>query len=97
MDSSVVHMDLDTFFVAAERLRDDRLKGKPVIIGGTSGRAVVASCSYEARLFGVRSAMPVREALRLCPEVIVRRGDMEYYSGLSRTVTEIIADRAPLF
>lgn len=97
MDCSIVHMDLDTFYVEAERLRDSRLKGKPVIVGGTSSRAVVASCSKEARQFGVRSAMPVREALRLCPEVIIRKGDMDYYSGLSRTVTDIVAESAPVF
>lgn len=94
---TVVHMDLDTFYVEAERLRDSQLKGKPVLVGGLSARSVVASCSREARRFGVHSGMPTREALRLCPEAIVRRGDMDYYSGLSRTVTEIIAESAPLF
>jgi len=97
MQTSIVHMDLDTFFVSAEVLRDRSLKGKPVLIGGNSGRAVVASCSYEARAFGVHSAMPMKEALRLCPDAIVRRGDMDYYSKLSKHVTAIIADAAPLF
>ncbi|MFX1705083.1 DNA polymerase IV [Chitinophaga sp. CC14] len=97
MDTAIVHMDLDTFFVSAEILRDSSLKGKPVIIGGGSSRAVVASCSYEARKFGVRSAMPVREALRLCPMAVVRKGDIDYYSKLSRDVTDVISESAPLF
>jgi len=62
-DRHIVHMDLDTFFVSCERLLDSRLEEKPVLIGGTSDRGVVASCSYEARKFGVHSAMPMRLAL----------------------------------
>lgn len=88
-------MDLDTFFVSCERLKSDKLKGIPIIIGG-GDRGVVASCSYEARFYGVRSAMPVKMALRLCPEAKVIKGDMELYSNLSRTVTEIIEDKAPV-
>ncbi|GAL60771.1 DNA polymerase IV [Algibacter lectus] len=72
---SIVHMDLDTFFVSCERLLDSRLIGKPVLIGGTSDRGVVASCSYEARKFGVHSAMPMRLAKSLCPEAVVLRGN----------------------
>lgn len=93
----IAHYDLDTFFVSAERRRDSGLEGKPVLIGGQSGRAVVASCSREARLFGIHAAMPMREALRLCPQAIVRRGDLEYYSTLSRIVTEIIEQLAPSY
>lgn len=93
----IVHFDLDTFFVSVERLLNSGLKGKPVIIGGTSGRGVVASCSYETRLFGVRSAMPMKMALQLCPNAIVIRGDMEAYSRYSNLVTEVIADKAPLY
>ncbi|HNA58111.1 MAG TPA: DNA polymerase IV, partial [Chitinophagales bacterium] len=66
----IVHIDLDTFFVSVERLKDDRLKGKPVAVGGTGDRGVVASCSYEARAFGVHSAMPMRQARILCPELV---------------------------
>ncbi len=95
MERAIVHMDLDTFFVSCERLNNDKLKGIPVIIGGGE-RGVVASCSYEARFFGVRSAMPVKMALRLCPEAKVVKGDMELYSNLSRTVTEIIEEKAPV-
>ena len=67
-NKTVVHYDLDTFFVSVERLQNSKLIGKPVIIGGTSDRGVVASCSYETRLFGVRSGMPMKLARRLCPE-----------------------------
>ena len=70
-------MDLDTFFVSCERLIDSRLNGKPVLIGGTSDRGVVAACSYEARRFGVHSAMPMKMARQLCPEAIILRGNSE--------------------
>jgi len=88
-------MDLDTFFVSCERLKNSALIGIPVIIGG-GDRGVVASCSYEARFYGVRSAMPVKMALRLCPEAKVIKGDMDMYSKLSHTVTEIIEEKAPV-
>ena len=94
---SIIHMDLDTFFVSVECLRDGRLKRKPLIIGGTGDRGVVASCSYEARHFGVHSAMPMRLARQLCPDAIVISGDMDAYSKYSRLITEIIADTSPLF
>ena len=90
-------MDLDTFFVSVERLLNSRLNGKPVIIGGMSDRGVVSSCSYEARRFGVHSAMPMKMARALCSEAIVIRGDMDAYTRFSRMVTEIIAERAPVY
>lgn len=93
----IVHMDLDTFFVSVERLMNSKLNEKPVIIGGMSDRGVVSSCSYEARRFGVHSAMPMKMARSLCSEAIVIRGDMEAYSRFSRMVTGIIAERAPLY
>jgi DNA polymerase-4 len=96
-ERSILHLDMDTFFVSVERLRNSALQGKPIIIGGHSDRAVVASCSYEARTFGVRSAMPVKMALRLCPEALVIRGDMDAYTQHSKAVTEIIKEEAPLF
>lgn len=96
-DRAIVHMDLDSFFVSVERLRDSSLHGKPLLIGGMSSRGVVASCSYEARRFGVHSAMPMKTALRLCPQAIVMRGDMDEYSKYSRLVTDVIRDEAPLF
>lgn len=95
MERTVVHMDLDTFFVSCERLHNSKLYGMPVIIGG-GDRGVVASCSYEARYFGVRSAMPIKMALRLCPEAKVIKGDMEMYSKLSHQVTQIIEEKAPI-
>jgi DNA polymerase-4 len=97
IDRSVLHLDLDTFFVSVERLRNSRLNGKPVIIGGMSDRGVVASCSYEARKYGVSSAMPMKLARNLCSDAIVIRGDMELYSNYSNMVTSIIAERAPLY
>ena len=93
----IVHLDLDTFFVSVERLQNSSLIGKPVIIGGTSDRGVVASCSYEARRFGVHSAMPMKFARILCDHAVVIRGDMDRYSKYSKMVTEIIAERAPVY
>jgi len=95
MERAIVHMDLDTFFVSCERLQESKLNGIPVIIGG-GDRGVVASCSYEARYFGVRSAMPIKMALRLCPEAKVIRGDYERYSKFSKEVTEIIQEKVPV-
>ena len=94
---TIVHLDLDAFFVSVERLMNSSLAGKPVIIGGAGDRGVVASCSYEARRFGVRSAMPMKLALNLCSQATVVRGDMENYSKYSRLVTEVIAEQAPLY
>lgn len=96
-NQAILHMDLDAFFVSVEILKDSSLRGKPVIVGGHSGRSVVASCSYEARRFGVHSAMPMKMALRLCPQAVVRKGDMDHYSAHSNLITEIIADAAPCF
>jgi len=94
---SIVHMDLDTFFVSCERLLDSRLIGKPVLIGGTSSRGVVASCSYEARKFGIHSAMPMRLAKSLCPEAVILRGNAGIYSNFSKDVTDVIKDSVPLY
>lgn len=96
-DRSIVHMDLDTFFVSCERLLDNRLIGKPVLIGGTSDRGVVASCSYEARTFGVHSAMPMRMAKMLCPEAIILRGNTGVYTNFSKDVTDVIKESVPLY
>ena len=96
-ERAILHLDLDAFFVSVEQQRNSALKGKPLIIGGTSARGVVASCSYEARAYGVHSAMPIKMALRLCPDAIVLRGDMEAYSHQSKIITEIIREEAPLF
>lgn len=93
----IAHLDLDSFFVSVERLRNPKLLGKPVIIGGNGERGVVASCSYEARKFGIHSAMPGKIAKRLCPHAIFIRGDMEEYSKYSGLVTDIIKDTVPTF
>ena len=94
---SIVHLDLDTFFVSVERLNNSALNGFPVIVGGLSDRGVVAGCSYEARTFGVHSAMPMKMARTLCPDAIIIRGDMEQYSRYSNAVTDIIAEQAPVY
>src|SRR5829696_388987 len=92
----IAHFDLDSFFVSVEILNDPSLKGKPVIVGG-SERGVVAACSYEARKFGIHSAMPSSQARRLCPHAIIVKGTYAEYSRYSRWVTNIIASKAPLF
>ncbi len=94
---TIAHFDLDTFFVAVERLTNSKLIGKPVIVGGFSDRSVVASCSYEARHYGVHSAMPMKMARILCPDAVIVRGDMEQYTKYSNMVTSIIAESAPLY
>lgn len=96
-DRHIIHLDLDTFFVSVERLRNSSLVGKPILIGGSSDRGVVASCSYEARKYGVHSAMPMRMARELCPDAILVRGDMDAYSKYSNIVTDIIANKAPAY
>jgi len=93
---TIVHLDLDTFFVSVERLHDRSLVGKPVLVGGVGDRGVVASCSYEARQFGVHSAMPMRLARMLCPHAIIKRGDYEQYSHFSHEVTDIIQSSVPV-
>jgi len=94
---AIVHLDLDAFFVSCERLLEPKLKNKPVLIGGTSDRGVVASCSYEAREYGIHSAMPMRMARQLCPHAIVIRGNSGIYSKFSNMVTDIIKEKSPLY
>ena len=96
-ERAIVHFDLDSFFVEVERLQNSQLKGVPVIIGGHSDRAVVASCSYETRKFGVHSAMPMKRALSLCPQAVVVSGHMDLYGKYSHMVTEIISEASPLY
>ncbi len=93
----IAHFDLDSFFVSVEVLNNPSLKGKAVIVGGSSERGVVSTCSYEARKFGVHSAMPMKTAMKLCPHAILVRGTRGEYSRFSRWVTDIIAAKAPLF
>lgn len=97
IERAILHLDLDTFFVSVERLKNSTLIGKPVIIGGMSDRGVVSSCSYEARKYGVSSAMPMKLARNMCPDAVIIRGDMELYSNYSNIVTDIIAERSPLY
>lgn len=97
MNSFILHMDLDTFFVSVERLRDGRLNGKPILIGGSSDRGVVAACSYEARRFGIHSAMPMKLAMQLCPEAVIIKGSHADYTKFSMDVSEIIQQNVPVF
>lgn len=96
-DKHIIHMDQDAFFVSVELKKNPALIGKPVIVGGSSDRGVVTSCSYEARKFGVHAAMPGRTARLLCPQAIFLKGNMDDYSKASHDITEIIAERVPLF
>jgi DNA polymerase-4 len=93
----IAHFDLDSFFVSVEILKDPSLKGKPVIVGGRNERGIVTTCTYEARKFGIHSAMPMKTAMRLCPDAIVIPGTYSEYTRYSQWVTQIIASRAPLF
>jgi DNA polymerase-4 len=92
----IAHFDLDSFFVSVEIRNNPALKGKPVLVGGYE-RGVVAACSYEARKFGIHSAMPMKKAMQLCPHAIVTNASRGDYSKYSRWVTEIIAAKVPLF
>jgi DNA polymerase-4 len=92
----IAHFDLDSFFVSVEIINNPSLKGKPVLVGGYE-RGVVAACSYEARKYGIHSAMPMKKALQLCPHAIVTHSSRGDYSKYSRWVTEIIASKVPLF
>lgn len=93
----IAHFDLDAFFVSVEVLKNPSLKGKPIIVGGDGQRGIVAACSYEARKFGIQSAMPAVTAKRLCPEAVFLKGSYHEYSHYSRMVTQIIADAVPLY
>jgi DNA polymerase IV len=93
----IAHFDLDAFFVSVELLKAPELKGKPLIVGGDGQRGIVAACSYEARKFGIQSAMPSLTAKKLCPQAVFIKGSYHEYSKYSRIVTEIIAGSVPLF
>ncbi|MEK0413101.1 MAG: hypothetical protein RL070_589 [Bacteroidota bacterium] len=93
----IAHFDLDSFFVSVEMLQDPSLLGKAVVVGGSRDRGVVTTCSYEARKFGVRSAMPMRKAMELCPHAIVVKSSYGLYAKYSAWVTDIIAANAPLY
>ena len=93
----IAHFDLDAFFVSVEILKDPSLKGKPIIVGGDGQRGIVAACSYEARKYGIQSAMPALTAKRLCPHAIFLKGSYHDYSKYSRRVTQIIAESVPVY
>jgi DNA polymerase-4 len=97
MQKTILHLDLDTFFVSVERKLDSRFKRRPILVGGLSDRGVVAACSYETRGYGIHSGMPMRMARELCPEAVVIRGNAGTYSKHSDEVTDIIKEQVPLF
>ncbi len=97
MNRSILHLDLDSFFVSVERLINSELKKRPLLVGGISDRGVVAACSYETRAFGVHSGMPMKLARRLCPEAIVLKGNSGTYTRYSDLITEIIKSEVPAF
>ncbi|HET7504578.1 MAG TPA: DNA polymerase IV [Kofleriaceae bacterium] len=92
---TILHVDLDAFYAAVEQRDDPALRGKPVLVGGSARRGVVASCSYESRRFGIHSAMPMAEALRRCPKAIVVRHRMERYAEASHAFFQILGDYSP--
>jgi DNA polymerase IV len=95
---TIFHLDLDAFFVSVERILDPSLNGKPVIVGGDPkyGRGVVAACSYEARAYGLHSALPIRQAFKLCPNGIYIHGHHEEYGRFSKAVKNILSSYAPV-
>lgn len=97
MNRTILHLDLDTFFVSCERLLDSKLQKRPILLGGTGDRGVVSACSYETRVFGVRSGMPMKLARQLCPEAVVIKGNAGTYTKFSQLVTEIIKEKVPVF
>jgi DNA polymerase IV len=92
---TILHVDLDAFFAAVEQRDNPALRGKPVLVGGSARRGVVAACSYEARKFGIKSAMPMAEALRRCPHAVVVSHNMERYAEASASFFQILGDYSP--
>lgn|SRR5690606_10617843 len=97
VNKSILHLDLDTFFVSVERLLNSELLKKPILVGGTGSRGVVSACSYETRRFGVRSGMAMKMARQLCPQAIVIRGNAGTYMKYSNIITDIIRDLSLIF
>ncbi len=95
----IIHMDMDAFFAAVETLDNPELRGKPVVVGADpkdgKGRGVVSTCSYEARRYGIRSALPISEAFRRCPDAVFLQGRMERYSEVSKDIRRILQDFSP--
>lgn len=96
MQRWIIHVDMDAFFASVEQRDNDQLRGKPVIVGGLGSRGVVSTASYEARRFGVHSAMPMAEARRLCPQGIYLPGDHKKYVQVSARIQDILADFSPV-
>lgn len=98
MHKRILHIDMDAFFASCEQARRPELRGKPLIVGGLADdvRGVVSTASYEARAFGVHSAMPIAEARKRCPQGIFIRGDHAHYSAESRRVKAILETVSPL-
>jgi len=93
---TIMHIDLDAFFVSVEQASNPELRGKPVVVGGKPGsRGVVATASYEARAFGLHSAMPISTAARLCPQAIFIEGNYNHYTEVSKKFMAILADFSP--
>ena len=92
----IMHVDMDAFFASVEQLDHPEYRGKPVIVGGLSGRGVVSTCSYEARKFGVHSAMPMATARRLCPQAIYVQGRYGRYTEISREIRQIFQEFSPV-
>jgi DNA polymerase-4 len=92
----ILHVDMDAFYASVEQRDDPSLRGRPVVVGGRSRRGVVAAASYEVRKFGVRSAMPMAEALRLCPHVVVVEPRMHHYMEVSKQVFAVFRRYTPL-
>ena len=93
----IMHLDMDAFYAAVEQRDDPTLRGRPVVVGAQpGGRGVVATCSYEARAFGIRSAMPINEAYRRCPQAVFVRPRMDHYVTVAGQIREVMATYSPL-
>src|SRR5690606_23482092 len=92
----VLHVDMDAFYASVEQRDNPDLRGKPLVVGGGNNRGVVAAASYEARTFGVRSAMPMREAMRRCPELLRVAPRMSWYKAVSTQIFEVFREFTPL-
>ena len=92
----ILHIDLNAFFANAELILDPSLKGKPIAVSGSTRRSVISTCSYEARAYGIHSAMPTQEALKLCKDLIIVNGHYEFYEELSKKFFKIIEKYSPI-